>query len=300
MKRLRAWIILAGFVTFYTVTAKAQCTADFVVTSKQCEGSPITFKASDTGTTVKFLWNFGDVFSGSDNIDSVANPSHLFTGNGIYKVSLIVYDTNGCRDTFIYSLRIYAKPKADFSFSNACSGLPTTFINASLADSGDIINQWLWNFGNGITSQSKDTVLQYSSTGTKQISLIIQSSQGCRDTILKNVSIYKKPTAQSDLKSACKLGQINFTADTIGQAISYLWDFGDSSFFSTRTANHVYKKTGYIYPVLTVSFATTKCILNIDSILIRNLPDASFSLNNDTQCFTNNKVCVKPNVKPPG
>ena len=300
MKRLRAWIILAGFVTFYTVTAKAQCTADFVVTSKQCEGSPITFKATDSSTSIKFLWNFGDVFSGSDNIDSVANPIHLFTGNGIYKVSLIVYDTNGCRDTFIYGFRIYSKPKADFSFSNACSGLPTTFINASLADSGDIINQWLWNFGNGITSQSKDTVLQYSSTGTKQISLIIQSSQGCRDTILKNVSIYKKPTAQSDLKSACKLGQINFTADTIGQALSYLWDFGDSSFFSTRTANHVYKKTGYIYPVLTVSFATTKCILNIDSILIRNLPDASFSLNNDTQCFTNNSVCVKPNVKTPG
>lgn len=300
MKRLTLLIVFTLLAAVYSGAIKAQCTANFTVGSKPCEGNQMNFLAADTSKTIQFLWNFGDIFSGANNVDSIANPNHLFSGNGIYKVSLMVLDTNGCRDTFILNLRIYAKPQANFTFTNGCSGLPTSFLNASNADTGDIISMYFWDFGNGIKSVSKDTNVQFNATGNKPISLIVESTNGCRDTLQKNVVIFKKPTGSSNLKAACKLGQINFLADTIKQALSYLWDFGDSSFFSTRVADHVYKKTGYIFPVLTVNFGSTKCSVTLDSILIRTLPDASFTLNNDTQCYTKNNVCVKPNVKSRG
>lgn len=271
----------------------AQCTADFKIKSVTCEGSAVQFKATDTTKTLRYYWNFGDVFSGFGNVDSIASPSHLFSKTGSFTVTLIVNDTNGCKDTFIKTITIFARPKADFSWVNGCSTLNTVFTNKSQAGTGDSLIAWKWDLGNSKTSSSKDTQTSYSTTGTYNVNLIVFSAAGCSDTVKKNVTIFKKPTGTSDLLKACKNSQVNFMADTLFGATSYTWDFGDSSFFSLRTVSHVYKKTGYLFPKLTVDFSSTKCSIPLDSILINPLPDASFTGLGDTQCFNQNNVCVK-------
>lgn len=273
--------------------AHAQCTAQFQTTGPYCEGSAVGFQALDSGNTVRYDWNFGDIFSGNLNTDTVRQPTHIFTGNGVYTVRLIVRDTGACNDTFTARIRVYARPQANFKVANACALSAAHFTDVSVADSGDRVSLWSWDFGNGSKATAKDTFISYNSTGTYTIRLLVQSDQNCRDTLIQNLVIYKKPTGSSNLRQACKNSQIQFTADTLSKALGYFWDFGDSSFFSARLASHVYTRTGFIFPVLTVNYGTTQCKTDIDSILIHNLPDADFTVPSAIQCFDGNRVCIK-------
>jgi gliding motility-associated-like protein len=273
----------------------AQCSADFKVLNLACDGSAVLFKANDSSASLKYYWNFGDKFSGFGNVDSIANPAHLFTSNGTYTITLIVNDTNGCKDTVVKTIRVFDKPIADFKYTNACNNLITSFSDASKSDTGDFISNWNWTFGNSSNANTQNPNTVYSSAGNYQVRLIVTAGSGCKDTLTKTLAVFKKPTATSNLKTACQNGQINFAADTIKQALSYTWDFGDSSFFKVRNASHVYSKSGYYYPLLEVDFGTVKCKIKVDSVFITRLPDASFTINKDTQCFSKNSVCIKLN-----
>ncbi len=293
MKQIFPYGILLSIIFYTGGNVYGQCTADFKVQGKLCDGSTTLFKATDTTKTLSYDWNFGDIFSGTDNLDTLQNPSHLFTNNGTYTIRLIVKDTNACKDTFYKTITIFAKPKADFIWQNGCSNLLTVFRDSSKADAGDTLKSWNWDMGNSSTSALKNPTVSYTSAGNYSVKLKIITSAGCIDSIKKNVTIFKTPTAKSDLTQACKNAQVNFVADTLSKAISYNWDFGDSSYFPVRTASHIYKKTGFVFPLLTVDFGSTKCTIKLDSIHIHPLPDATFLSLNDTQCFNQNNVCVK-------
>ena len=295
MKSLFFRIIIAFLLFLNGKNLYAQCSADFKVLNKACNGSVVSFAANDTSSSLKFYWNFGDKFSGFGNVDSIEKPVHLFSSNGTFTVTLIVNDTNGCKDTVYKTLRVYDKPLANFSYNNACYNLLTAFSDASKSDTGDIISSWNWNLGNTTNSSLKNPSTVYSAPGAFQVSLIVTAGSGCKDTIIKSLMVFKKPTANSNLKTACQNGQINFVADTIKQALSFLWDFGDSSFFSVRNASHVYAKSGFYSPLLEVDFGSVKCIIKLDSVYITPPPDAKFTVNKDTQCFNQNLVCIKLN-----
>lgn len=284
---------IASFKAIKPVIIYQEVKADFKVQSPPCENLAVLFKALDAAAGLKYDWNFGDIFSGFDNFDSTINPSHVFSKTGTFTVKLIVSDSNGCRDTFLKTITIFKKPKADYTWTDACSSMNTIYTNTSFADKGDTVISWNWDFGNGKYSNTANTQTSYSGLGNYGVKLIVFSSAGCTDTLRRNLSVFKKPAGRSDVSEICKNSQINFIADTLSKALSYRWDFGDSSFFSVRLASHVYKNPGYFFPLLTVDFGSTKCTIKVDSVLIRNLPDPSFFIVNDTQCFKSNNVCVQ-------
>jgi len=293
LKRFLPFIFFVGIIFFTQKVALAQCSANFKVIGKLCFASKLQFNALDSTKTLKYNWNFGDVFSGLNNVDSIANPTHIFTKSGSYKVRLIVNDTNGCKDTITKDIIILAKPKADFIWQNGCANLNTGFLDTSKAASGDTLKSRKWDFGNSSTSTIKNPKSNYSGTGNYSVKLIVYTSAGCSDTVNKTIAIYSKPRARSDVNVACKNAQVNFFADTLTGAKFYRWDFGDTSFFSVRNASHVYKQTGFIYPILTVDFGSTKCNLKLDSMHINPLPNANLIILNDSQCFDQNNVCLK-------
>jgi len=106
---------------FVTITQSGACSASSPSTSSTTTTGYITpvvdFSFTNTClptptiftpllTCIKdtsWLWNFGDTVSGSANIDSIQNPSHLFSSAGIYIVTLVV---NGI-DTIIKPISIY-------------------------------------------------------------------------------------------------------------------------------------------------------------------------------------------------
>ncbi|HNW90004.1 MAG TPA: gliding motility-associated C-terminal domain-containing protein [Bacteroidales bacterium] len=62
----------------------------------------------DDQSTFAYSWNwdFNDPGSGSGNTSDLESPSHSFTGENIYYVSMIVTSDHGCKDTAVHKVEV--------------------------------------------------------------------------------------------------------------------------------------------------------------------------------------------------
>jgi len=71
----------------------------------------VSFVNQSIGTTT-YSWNFGDPSSGSDNMSTFKNPSHIYKKNGDYSVKLKAWNT-ACEDE--YSVKVKIRTQKGFS-----------------------------------------------------------------------------------------------------------------------------------------------------------------------------------------
>lgn len=157
-----------------------------VVADKTDGCRPLTINFSDAinNPPATYNWNFGDGASSTDQ-----NPSHTYTNHGIFTVTLTVTDANGCINSNTLPIYSYALPVADFTFtpSVGTTGLPINFTSTSVGT----INTWTWSFGDGgVESGNLPTVTHaYTSTGFQSITLLVETNNGCLDSITKQILI---------------------------------------------------------------------------------------------------------------
>jgi PKD repeat protein len=85
------------------------------------------------------------------------------------------------------------KPNADFSFVDNCSGHTTSFNDLTTVALGSITS-WLWDFGYaGATSNIQNPSYTYPSGGTYDVSLMVETNNTCRDTVVKPLQINPTP-----------------------------------------------------------------------------------------------------------
>ena len=158
-----------------------------VVTDINSGCVPLIVHFSDTinNPPAVYDWTFGD---GPPN-NSIQNPIHTFSFSGNYTVTLTVTDTNGCINSGNANIIAYPLPTADFSFTPSVGtvGLPITFTSASLGN----MNSWTWNFGDGtIESGNFPSIIHsFASTGYQTVSLLVETINGCLDSISKQILI---------------------------------------------------------------------------------------------------------------
>jgi gliding motility-associated-like protein len=212
-----------------------------------CPSLPVLFTdaSTSTGSVVSWNWNFGD---GSTTSTS-QNPTHIYNAGGPYTVSLIVTSNNGCVDTVKDIVSVFYKPVAEFNAEGSCLNEGVQFTDASTVQASTITS-WNWNFGDASISDIQNPVHFYSSGNTYSTGLIVESAQGCKDTVVHSITMFSGPFAgfTSDDPSAIVGQSVNFTDHTTNGAVSWFWDFGDSALDSTSTAqnpSHVYMTTGF-------------------------------------------------------
>jgi gliding motility-associated-like protein len=253
-----------------------------------CPSFPVTFTDASTATTgsvVGWSWNFGD---GSPAANT-QNPTHVYGSGGPYNVQLIVTSTNGCVDTLNQVLNVYYKPVADFLANGICQSDGTLYTDSSTV-TGATITMWSWSFGDSTTSNVQNPVHFFPTAGTYNSTLIVTSSQGCIDTIVQPVSVLPGPGADftADDFTANQNQVVNFSDLSTNGAISWLWDFGDSSSDSTSTLqnpSHAYSEGG-IYDVCLYVTDTNGCTDTICKVEIISMPPnvpSGFSPNGDGQ-----------------
>jgi PKD repeat protein len=76
-------------------------------------------------------------------------------------------------------------PIADFSTSPVCLKDTTFFTNLSSSNSVG----YLWNFGNSTTSTDVNPFAIYATAGTKTVTLIATTADGCKDTFQRNITV---------------------------------------------------------------------------------------------------------------
>lgn len=259
-----------------------------------CAPYSATFGASVSSMDVvtNYLWDFGD---GTPVVNGV-NPSHTYSSVGTYNIKLIVITANGCTDTLIHNAAIIlsAKPTANFSATprNACGNDQIHFTNLSTGT----INEYLWMFGDGGTSNEMNPIYNYNDTGYFTVKLIVANNK-CKDSISFIKYIYINPPIARFIET--------FNCDTplqrrfIDQSltngpVTYAWDFGDGNTSSASNPVHVYTTPGYYNVHLTVSNATCSHTAT-DSVFITNTK-ADFSINGSSFCKHANVIFTVNNT----
>lgn len=270
--------------------------ADFISTDTiSCPGTFVSFTSLAQGEGLNHLWDFGD-----GTTSTSINPVHVFPGNGNYSVSLTVTDLNGCVDANAKTDYIFiGNPTADFDADTTtaeCPPLEVTFADQSSSD----VTNWYWDFGEGSTSQLTNPSKIYNSAGSFTVSLIVETLQGCRDTMTKaNFVNLQGPNGSFTFtpKEGCRPREVTFTGAGTDIA-DYTWFFGDGSTGSGQTVSHTYITDTTLTPVMLIEDVNgcQVAITTPDSIIIRPLPEPDFAVDYDDIClgqtanFTNTTV----------
>ena len=122
--------------------------------------------------------------------------SYTFPANGVYTTRLTVNKGQACSDTTSAKVFVYPGLVPDFSVAGICINRPTFFTDKTTTLSGTV-NSWKWDFGvpGNITDVSvlQNDFYSYTVQGLKSASLIVTTTDGCRDTVSKTISMIDKP-----------------------------------------------------------------------------------------------------------
>jgi gliding motility-associated-like protein len=255
--------------------------ADFGFVS-QCPNVAIPFSDSSTSVSTinSWTWIFGDNTQGSGQ-----NVSHIYDTSGFYTVSLIVSSVNGCTDTATKTVEVYAIPNADFTVNGVCENVTSEFIDQSTVFNSTI-NSWNWTFDNLGTDNVQNPQFTFPDSGNYNVTLIVQSAQGCIDTVTKVIAINPPPVANfTSSPSSVMIGQdFQFTDLSQVNIVNWLWNFGDSTgVATTQNPTYSYISSGYFTVCLTVT-DTFGCVDSTCNDVIVFMPPAvpnAFSPNGD-------------------
>ncbi len=281
-------LVLSGVGGPKTVTKTIEISptpvANFTYT---VNGLVVTFTNTSTNAT-SYEWDFGD---GSNAYDE--DPVHEYTDAGIYVVVLTA--TNLC-GTSTKSFTVNTAPTADFTASptTGCAALVVVMDNMSSYNAVS----FTWSFPGGAPSasnQANPTVV-YAIAGTYTITLTASNSSGSNTFTRTNyITVDAAPTA--NFTYTVNGATATFTNTTVGNASSYLWDFGDGGTSTLANPVHTYANPGSYNVVLTATNAcgsSTKT--KVVDIVASAPPTASFSANPTTGCapltvnFTNSST----------
>ncbi len=144
------------------------------------EGQLVQF--NDTSVSydniVSWYWDFGD-----GETSTLQNPTHTFSVNATYNITLTVTDVDGDVDTFSEDKTVVdASPVASFTEDplSPFEGELVQFNDTSV--SYDNIVSWLWKFGDGETSTLQNPTHTYADDGNYTVQLFVQDSDGSVDS----------------------------------------------------------------------------------------------------------------------
>ena len=176
--------------------------AAYTTNSPVCQAGTISFtdqSVANVGTITGWSWNFGDPISGGQNTSTLQNPIHHFAAAGTYTITLAVTTSNGCVSVnTVAPLVVHPKPRAGYIIPEVClSDTYAQFTDTSSVASPSTITAWQWNFGNSNatppgnpnTSTLQNPQHSYTAVGNYNVSLIVTSSQGCKDTINQQLTV---------------------------------------------------------------------------------------------------------------
>ena len=258
-------------------------------------------------------WTFGDPVSGANNTDGNPNPTHTFTEAGVYDVTLVVVNDEGCTDSITNSITVGAVPEPAFSSLPVCLNADSTQFTDLSTITGDVIASWNWNFGepssgNDNTSSAQNPSHMYSAAGTYNITLVVTSASGCVDSITGQAIVNPVPTAEFTFTEPCLGDQMDFTDQSTiatGAIVDWSWNFGEPSsaqnnISDDQNPSHTYATTGNFNVILTV-LSDSGCQSSITyPVLVNPNPVASFTGEDVCQgqetCFTDASTLVSGTV----
>ncbi|MFK7951168.1 MAG: PKD domain-containing protein, partial [Saprospiraceae bacterium] len=230
--------------------------ASFTVdTTLGCIPLAVTVDASASLYANQYEWIAPGAFIAGQG---TTTPSFIYQNEGYYnEITLVVTDVNSCTDTLSFTDTITAADAyVGFYPDNysGCHPLTVHFTDTSYAFPDTIVS-WQWDFVNNGTSTLQNPSYTYDGAVNvnQRARLTVTSSYGCTDVLRQNV-LPTFPTAAFIADSlACTEQTVNFTNQSTGLNLSYLWDFGDDSTSTDANPTHFYETEDTFQIILTVT-----------------------------------------------
>lgn len=249
--------------------------------------SSIQLSGVVSGATTTGYWTggTGTYAPDSSGLTSIYTPSASEISNGSVTLTLISTNNGNCNvaSDFV-KFDFVAPPFANFSFTDECFNTPNTFTNFSLQGFGSI-TQWNYDFGDGFNSNQANTTHFYNTPGTYNTTLIITSSVGCTDTVVKQVKVFANPVVDfiDSLKCSGNLVLANFFDASVIPAPevvdSWTWDFGGAGGSSLQNPIGVFTNSGTYQVSLSIRTANGCTDTKDIQYVIPGLPNAAFFYN---------------------
>jgi PKD repeat protein len=200
---------------------------------------------------------------------------------GSFKSSVIEFDTltlnnQDYEDAFVYCInQLY--PQAQFTY--IIDGNTVTFQNTSLyADS------YLWDFGDGNTSDEINPVHQYSESGYYDVTLVANNTCGS-DSLIQVVYICDFPVSNF----SCIIDSFTVVFENLSfYADSYIWDFGDGNVSTLENPVHTYELEGeYTVTLISINTCGSDTLIDLITICIQLIANFDQLINGLQVSFIN-------------
>lgn len=207
----------------------------------------------EAGWIVSRVWIFGDgtIIGGNES-----SPTHQYADDGLYNVTLYVWDDEGAIATITKQINVSnVPPVANFSYWTADK---TVYFNDESYDTDGSIVNWTWNFGDGNISYKQNVNYTYATNGVYNVSLTVKDDDGAIATIWKLIYVdVEWPVANFTIEPCCGIpGEtiyFNSTSYDPDEYIeNYTWDLGDYTYAYGDKVTHSYAYPGLYDVTLTV------------------------------------------------
>ncbi|MCZ2139852.1 MAG: PKD domain-containing protein, partial [Bacteroidia bacterium] len=209
-----------------------------------------------------YLWDFGD-----GTTSTQANPSHTYSQNGTYPITLTVNGYGGgqlpitCTDyDYVFIDNTNQLLCDSINFTNNIFGLKADFL--SHLPVGISNPTYFWDFGDGNTSTLENPTNYYNHSGTYKVCLTVSGKNDKQQPItctfcdsisvqifIQNLCDSMKFTTTTDELTA------NFTPHLPNEfyLLNYKWDFGDGNTSTLENPSHAYSQSGMYKVCMTVN-----------------------------------------------
>lgn len=179
-------------------------------------------------TVVSWLWDFGD-----GTTSTLQNPPpHVYAATGSYDISLTITTTSGCSVTTTVPDGVLTGTPPIVSFTatplDACASEIFSFTGSAVTTPGATIT-WLWNFGDGGTSDLPSPSHKFDQFGAMTVILSV-TNNGCMNSTSQTIQV-RPPVADFEHRINCTdLSVTFFNTSRTSAAITpltYQWDMGD-------------------------------------------------------------------------
>ncbi|MBK7855940.1 MAG: PKD domain-containing protein [Bacteroidetes bacterium] len=217
-----------------------------------CRPYTVAFSDSSDSSAVAWEWFFGD-----GTTSTLQNPTHTYTQDSSYTVTLVTTFASGCKDTIVMPAFInVSSPHANFTSATqaGCAPVLVQFNNTSINGV-----TYYWDFGDGSNSNNIAPSHVYNIPGYYTVTLIAYNGT-CSDTTVKTDYIYIPGTySYFTLASTLNcLGNYTCFVDSSLNATSWQWNFGDGYTDTVQNPCHLYADTGS-YIVSLIAYDSLGC-----------------------------------------
>ncbi len=259
--------------------------------------APLTVNFTDQSTENPTSWSWevdGVVVSTDQHLVYTFDPA------GTYNVTLTVDNGNGTNTSSATTITVNESstaPVADFTADvySGDSALTVQFTDASTNNP----TSWFWDFGDGGTSTDQNPSYTFETVGTFTVTLTVDNGLGSTDTTatIEVLSPNADSTSiEADVYEGAVPLTVQFSDNSVNNAQSWSWDFGDGNTSNNHNDSHTYSDTGTFIVVLTSTLTNGSTQTAELTIVVTDSTEGKFSVYYDDgsaapeEIFTDGKL----------